>query len=115
MQIIFVALKSYVKNRKCKPGAISRRFYSDLTPRHRKGFELARFNNESRRTPRDVLSRSIMEEKKRTKNRSWSYNEEAAVIELWQNFPCLFNTSYVDYKRHDRQESGYIAGVESKA
>ena len=73
-----------------KPGSISRRFYSVLTPRHRKGFEVARnlvqlmillrfFNDESRGTPRDFLSRSVMEEK----NLTWSYNEEAAVIKLW--------------------------------
>ena len=67
------------------------------------------FNDESRGTPRDVLSRSVMEEKKRTKNRSWSYNEEVAVIELWQNFLCLFNTSCVDYKRHDKIAAAFRA------
>ena len=50
-----------------------------------------------------------MEGKKRTKNRSWSYNEEAAVIELWQNLPCLFNTSCVDYKRHDKRAAALQA------
>ena len=48
-------------------------------------------------------------EKKRRKNRSWSYNEETAVIELWQNFPCLFNTSCVDYKRHDKRAAALQA------
>ena len=80
-------------------GAISSGFYRDLTAQ---GFRtcyklneilLQFFNDESQGTPRDVSSRGIMEENKRTKNCSWSYNEEAAFIELWQNFASLFNTS----------------------
>ena len=80
-------------------GAISSGFYRDLTAQ---GFRtcyklneilLQFFNDESQGTPRDVSSRGIMEENKRTKNCSWSYNEEAAFIELWQNSASLFNTS----------------------
>ena len=104
----FVALTSQVKNRKSKPDAILQRFDAATSQGFRTCSKLSAillrfFNDESRGTPRDVLSRSLMEEKKRTKNRSWSYNEEVAVIELWQNFPRLFNTSCVDYKRHNKR------------
>lgn len=71
------------------------------------------FNDESQGTPREVSSRSIMEENKRTKNYSWSYNEEAAFIELWQNFPSLFNTSWVDYKQHDKRAAA-LQGLKAK-
>lgn len=42
-------------------------------------------------------------ERKRATNRSWTFEEEAAVIDLWPNYPCLYNTSCVDYKRHDKR------------
>ena len=57
-------------SRKSKIANVDRlRFQSDLKPRHRKGFELAR--DESQGTPREVLSRSVMEEKKRTKQKGF--------------------------------------------
>jgi len=31
-------------------------------------------------------------ERKRAKTRSWTYEEEAAVIDFWSNYPCLYNT-----------------------
>ena len=42
-------------------------------------------------------------ERKRATNRSWTYEEEAAVIDLWPNYPCLYNASCADYKRHDKR------------
>ena len=42
-------------------------------------------------------------ERKRAKHRSWTYEEEAAVIDLWPNYPPSYNTSYADYNRHDNR------------
>ena len=42
-------------------------------------------------------------ERKRPKNCSWTYEEEAAVIDLWPNYRPLYNTSCADYKRHDNR------------
>lgn len=42
-------------------------------------------------------------ERKKEKTRSWTYEEEVAVINLWSNYPCLYNTSCADYKRQDKR------------
>ena len=42
-------------------------------------------------------------ERKRATNCSWTYEEEAAVIDLWPSYPCLYNTSFAGYKRHDKR------------
>ena len=64
--------------RKSKIASVNRlRFQSDLKPRHRNGFELAR--DESRGTPRDVLSRSVMKEKKRTRKNGFDLHGDLRV------------------------------------
>ena len=74
---------------------------------------LRSFNVDSRGTPREVLSRSVMAAKSDRKWRLRSSNEEAALTELWQNYPYFFNSSCADYKRHHKR-AGDIAGVKSK-
>ena len=45
-----------------------------------------------------------LRKEKRAKNRSWTCKaEEAGVIDLWSNYPCLHNTSCADYKRQDKR------------
>ena len=49
------------------------------------------------------MSVMAVAERKKAKNRSWTYEEEAALIDLWSNYPCLYNTSSADYKRQDKR------------
>ena len=49
-----------------------------------------------------------MAEKKRPKNHSWNHNEVAALTDVG------FNTSCVDYKRHDMRAAAMQAIIESK-
>lgn len=42
-------------------------------------------------------------ERKKAKTRSWTYEEEAAVIDLWSNYPCVYNTSCAGYKLQDKR------------
>ena len=44
-------------------------------------------------------------DKKRTKTRSWNYEEEQALIQLWPMYPCLYNTTSSDYKRQDKRSA----------
>ena len=46
---------------------------------------------------------SVNKDKKRTKNRVWSYPEEEFLIQLWPKYTCLYQTSSKDYKRSDKK------------
>ena len=37
------------------------------------------------------------------------YNEEVALTYLWQNYPCFFNTSCTDSKRHCKMAAALVA------
>ena len=87
----FVAFKLLSKICTSKPDSILMRFYSVS-----QGF-------------RTFPQRYGGEKAIKLKSRAWSYNEEVALTYLWQNYPCFFNTSCTDSKRHCKMAAALVA------